>query len=100
MSAALWPDAWLVREDGRDSRQLLGRELVGLRPGRDDDDARLAVLDLVGDLRARERGMDRHVHAAGHENGQIGDEPIVADLAAVHDALARLRECDDVYTPQ
>ena len=49
-----------------------------------------AIGDLRGDLLAGERDVDRHVDGAGQVQRQVGDDPLVAVLGNVGDAVAGL----------
>ena len=57
---------------------------------RDEHEPGARVGDLLGDLFAGERDVDRHVDRAGQVQREVGDDPLVAIFGDVGDAVAGL----------
>ena len=72
------------RQFSRERRQF--GDLVGTR---NQNETAAAVVELPGDLGAGERGMNWHMDGTGQLDCQIGDDPLVAVLADMGDALTR-----------
>ena len=76
-------------------RQVRGKivsgvgQLAGLVGIRDQHDVGAAVPDLPGNLAAGQGRVHRRMDGAGHLHGQVGDNPLVAVLGDLHDAIAR-----------
>ena len=68
-----------------------GLKLVELLACGDKGDAAIGVANLLGDLLARERGIERYICRADREDGEIGHGPLPAILADKGDAIALFR---------
>ena len=68
-----------------------GLKLVELLARGDDGDAATGVANLLGDLLAGERGIERHIGGADGQHGEVGDGPLPAILADEGDAVALFR---------
>ena len=68
-----------------------GLKLVELLARGDDGNAAIGVANLLGDLLAGERGIERHIGRADGQRGEIGDGPLPAILADESDAVAFFR---------
>jgi hypothetical protein len=65
-----------------------GRKLGSLLGAREQQHLGAAMADLPGDLRPRQRRVNRHVDRARHLNCKVGDHPLVAVLRNVRHAVA------------
>ena len=68
-----------------------GEKLVELQPRGDDRDAATGVANLLGNLLAGERGIERHIGRTNGQRGKIRDQPLPAIFADECDAVTLFR---------